>query len=422
MSSMPNSATDLARTVADKLGLPDLRHHLPLIVALAVDAVGSGTKGPLLLLFLTRVIDLDLRSAGLLLSVSALVSLVVPAMIGQLTHRISPRTIVIGAQLVQGVAMLGLLFSRDVPVIAVAATLSAIGGRAFWSSVFALVAAAADDEPEDRRGRWFAASGMIQNSGFALGGLLAGALLLLDGSTPFLVALALNAVTFFGSALLFATERRPAPTTTDEHGSGVRVWTDGRYLLLIAANTLFAFCSVLLMIGLPVYLLDFLDAPRWLLGPLLAMVTILGATCQGLGVRLTRSLRSVTVMAVAGGFWIVWGLLSASLMLAGAGWLIIGGLVLAVLCYAIAELLHAPASMNLAASEAPKEARASYLSVFQYSFAIASIATPAVFGGLAERGAALPWLIAAAAAAAAIVLIFVSVRGRGQDTPASEAS
>jgi MFS family permease len=405
----------------DRLGLPDLRRHPALMIALAVDAIGSGVSGPLILLYLTRVIGIQLQTAGLLLTVAALASLVVPVIVAQLTRRLSVRTIVIAAQLLQGVGVVGLMLARDLGLLAVAAGVLAIGQRAFWSSVFSLVAAAADAE-RDAAGsdRWFAASGMIQNAGFALGGLGAGALLLLPGSTPFVVALAVNAVSFFGSAVLFKLERRPAPAPVAEDRSATkaRVWTDGRYLLLIIANTLFASCSVLLTIGLPVYALDVLQIPGWLLGPLLALNTVLGATCQGLGVRLTSQLRRATVLALAGGLWLIWGLLTASLTLVQSG-VLIAGLVLAVLLYATAELLHAPASMSLASSQAPKSARESYLSWFQYSFAIASIASPSVFTSLTEVGPALPWLTAAAAAALAVLLTVVSVRREANPVGAS---
>lgn len=411
---MPDSA--LLQTTR-RFGLPDVRRHVPLIVALAVDAVGSGISEPLLLLYLTRVIGLPLGPAGVLMTATAVGSLVVPAVVGRLTRRVGARAIVVTAQLIQGAAMLGLLAFREVPLIAVATALAAVGQRAFWSSVFALVATAADQAEhlggEDESGRWFAASGMIQNAGFAIGGLIAGALLVLGGATPFLIALAINAGSFLLSALLFRFDRsaptadQPAPSEPGHRRAPV--WTDRRYLALILANTLYAFCSVLLGVGLPVYAIGVLHAPAWLIGPLLAINTVLGATCQGLGVRATRRLNRRTVLVIAGLIWIVWGLASAGLTLLQASWLI-AGLFGCVLLFAVAELLHAPTSMTLAAAEAPTADRESYLSWFQYSFAIASIATPAAFGALTEQAAPLPWLAAAAAAAAAILLTTTATR------------
>lgn len=411
---MPASTDSPTVRLLDRFGLPDLRRHRALVFALAVDAVGSGISGPLVLLYLTRVIGFRLQTAGLLLTVAAIGSLVVPAIVGQLLRRLSVRTIVIGAQLIQGVGVLGLLLGRDLMVIGIAAGVLAVGQRAFWSSIFSMVAAAGDAEKQSddkAPDRWFAASGMIQNTGFALGGLGAGALLLLPGAVPFVTALIINAVSFFASAALLGLERPSvsAPRTDDEQTSHARVWTDGRYLLLITANTLFAFCSVLLAVGLPVYALEVLQIPAWMLGPLLALNTVLGATCQGLGVRMTARLKRVTVLALAGALWLCWGLLTASLTLMQSG-VLIAVLVLAVVLYATAELLHAPASMSLASTQAPQAGRSAYLSWFQYSFAIASIAAPSVFTSLTEVRPTLPWLGAAAAAALGVLLAVVSVR------------
>jgi MFS family permease len=405
-------ASSFLTRLSDRLGLPDLRQHTALVVALCVDAIGSGVAGPLLLLYLTRVAGLRLGPAGVLLTASAAFSLVVPAIIGRVTHRLGARRIVVGAQLLQALAMVVLLISHQVPVLGFAAMLAAIGQRAFWSSVFVLVADAAESAADDRdHDRWFAASGMIQNAGFAIGGLLAGALLLLPGPTPFVVALSINAVSFLGSGLLFARDRA-RPHADQPHGRQPRSVPDGRYLLLILANTSYAFCSVLLGVGLPLYALDFLHAPAWLIGPLLALVTVLGATGQGVGVRRTERLRRVTVLGIAGALWVVWGLLMAGLTLT-SGAVLIGGLVVATVLYAVAELLHAPASMSLSATQAPAVGRETYLAWFQYSFAIATVLSPSVFGLLSAVRPNLPWLIASAAAALAILLARGAVGGSG---------
>ena len=67
--------------------LPGLRRHLPLAIALGVDSIGTGISGPLLLLFLTRVAGLPLPQAGLTLSATFAVALVVPALVGQVVPR-----------------------------------------------------------------------------------------------------------------------------------------------------------------------------------------------------------------------------------------------------------------------------------------------------------------------------------------------
>ena len=172
---------------------------------------------------------------------------------------------------------------------------------------------------------------------------------------------------------------------------------DPTYLAFIMVNTLFAFCSCLLGIGLPVYVLNGLHAPAWIVGPLLAVNTVLCATAQGIAVRRTQSWTKVVVLIVAGAVWAVWGVMTAAVGLVPDA-LLIPALLVSVLVYSIAELLHAPRSMSVASDAAPAQFRGQYLSWFQYSFAVATLAAPVGFGLAFSARPFLPWLIAAGVA------------------------
>ncbi|WP_020014182.1 MFS transporter [Promicromonospora sukumoe] len=384
--------------------LPELRRHVPLAVALGVDSVGTGISGPLLLLFLTRVADIPLARAGLTLSATFAVALVVPALVGQVVARLGGRNILIAAQVLQAVGLTGLLVARDLPAVAACTLVAAIGQRAFWSSVFAVIADASDSGPAEDKDRWFAFTNMVQNTGYALGALAAGALLLLPGDLPYLLAIGTNAACFAVSALLLLVDRsgrRVQATDADAPVRAHRLPTLP-YLGLIGVAALFAFCSTVLGSGLGIYVVDGLSAPAALVGPLLAINTILSALGQAPAVRLTRRRSRVAVMVTAGIIWSVWGLYTAALGLAPA-WLIVPGLVLSVLVYSVAELLHGPRSIAYAADAAPPGQRSTYLSWFQYSFALANIAAPGVFAATFSVDPALPWVVTSVVALVACV-------------------
>lgn len=400
------------------LGLPSIRGHVPLVVALGVDAVGTGLAGPLVLLYLTTVVGLPVATAGLVVTGSGVISLAVPAVAAAGAGRFTPRTIVIFALILQAIGMAGLLLAvlpagHALPILIGCCLLTAVGGRAFWSSIFALVADAADSAGADGKESWFALSGMTQGVGFAVGALIAGALLIIPGSLPYVIALAANAVTMIAAAVLLARDpghqRRPAEDTHADQQTG-RVHRDGPYLLLIGANTLFAFCSTILGVGLPLYVVQGLDAPAWLIGPLLALNTVIGATCQGLAVRATNRFRRIRVLVVAGVIWAAWGVVTAALGLAPV-WLVVPGLIISVLTYSIAELIHAPVSMGLASDAAPQASRAGYLSWFQYSFALATIAAPGAFAVAFAAAPELPWLITSVIGLVGCAAIIAAGRG-----------
>ncbi|MEU4364613.1 MFS transporter [Promicromonospora sp. NPDC023987] len=383
--------------------LPGLRRHLPLAVALGVDSIGTGISGPLLLLFLTRVADVPLAQAGLTLSATFAVALVVPAVVGQVVTRVGGRNVLLAAQVLQAVGLTGLLVARDLPAIAACTLVAAIGQRAFWSSVFAVIADASDSGPAEDKDRWFALTNMVQNTGFALGALTAGALLLIPGDLPYLLAIGTNAACFTVSALLLLSYRPnrqdpAAPAEPPAVPARVHRIPSWPYLGLIGVGALFAFCSTILGSGLGVYVVDGLAGPAAVVGPLLALNTVLSAFGQAPAVRLTRRYSRIRVMVVAGLIWCVWGLYTAALGLAAPATLIVPGLVLSVLVYSVAELLHGPRSIAYAADAAPPGQRSTYLSWFQYSFAIANIAAPGVFAASFTVDPGLPWVITAVVA------------------------
>ncbi|GAA1562443.1 MFS transporter [Kribbella sancticallisti] len=377
---------------ATSLGLPNIRGRVPLLAGLAIDSFGGGCAGPLVLLFFVRVADIPLGTAGLLLTVATLFSIAAPAVVGQVIDRVGPRNLVIGAQFAQGLAFAGFFFGRSLWLLFLCALVTTTGQRVFWSSIFSLLSDISD--PGDRD-RWFGLGGMMQAGGFGLGALAAGVLLTLEGDTPFLIAMAVNAVTFFLAGVLLL-RLHPAhaarAAAARESGPTPLLRKDKAFLVLIGANTVLALCTMLIGVGLPVYVTEALPAaPEWIVGVLLAAVSVVLATGQTLVVRHTEKRRRTHVMVLAGVLWAVWGVLMAALLHVPAG-LVVPGLILATAVFAGADVLHAATSNALAAAVAPVNGHGKYLSYWQYSFTFASVLVPAFFAQLFEIEHELPWL------------------------------
>ena len=377
---------------ATSLGLPNVRGRVPLLVGLAIDSFGGGCAGPLVLLFFVRVADIPLGTAGLLLTVATLFSIAAPAAVGLVIDRVGPRNLVVGAQFAQGLAFAGFFFGRSVWLLFLCALVTTTGQRVFWSSIFSLLSDVAD--PGDRD-RWFGLGGMMQAAGFGLGALAAGALLTFDGDAPFLVGMAVNAVTFFIAGVLLLRlhpVHAARAAAAKDSGPAPLLRKDKAFLVLIGANTILALCTMLMGVGLPVYVTEALPkAPEWIVGILLAAVSVVLAAGQTLVVRLTEKRRRTHVMVLAGVLWAGWGLLMAGLLHIPAG-LVVPGLILASAVFAIADVLHAATSNALAAAVAPANGHGKYLSYWQYSFTFASVLVPAFFAQLFEVGHEFPWL------------------------------
>ena len=387
---------------ATSLGLPNVRGRVPLLAGLAIDSFGGGCAGPLLLLFFVRVADIPLGTAGLLLTAATLFSIAAPAAVGLVIDRVGPRNLVIGAQFAQGLAFVGFFFGRSMWLLFLCALVTTTGQRVFWSAIFSLLSDISD--PGDRD-RWFGLAGMMQAGGFGLGALAAGALLTFDGDAPFLIAMAVNAVTFMiaGLMLLWIQAGHDARSIVDS-GPAPLLRKDKPFLVLIGANTVLALCTMLIGVGLPVYVTEALPAPKWMVGVLLAAVSVVLATGQTLVVRHTEKRRRTNVIILAGLLWAVWGLLMAGLPHVPAA-LVVPGLVLATAVFASGDVLHAATGNALAAAIAPERGHGKYLSYWQYSFTFASVLAPAFFAQLFEVRHELPWLAISALALVAAATI-----------------
>jgi len=388
---------------ATSLGLPNVRGRLPLLAALAIDSFGGGCAGPLLLLFFVRVVDIPLGTAGVLLTVATLFSIAAPAAVAVVIDKVGSRNLVVGAQFAQGLAFTGFFFGRSLWLVFLCALVTTTGQRVFWSAIFSLLADVADEGDRDR---WFGLGGMMQAGGFGLGALTAGALLAAGGETPFLIAMAVNAVTFYlAGFLLMQLHPSHHRHSVQDTGPAPLLRKDKPYLVLIGANTLLALCTMLLGVGLPVYVAEALPAPKWLVGVLLAAVSVVLATGQTLVVRHTEKRRRTNVIIVAGLTWAVWGVLMASLLHIPTA-LVVPLLIVATAVFAFGDVLHAATANALAAAVAPMVGRGKYLSYWQYSFTFASILAPAFFAQLFELRHEVPWLAIAVLALVAAATFF----------------
>ncbi len=170
---------------------------------------------------------------------------------------------------------------------------------------------------------------------------------------------------------------------------------DRPFLLLVAANVIFALCSTWLAIGVPVYVAVALRAPLWVIGALIALSTVLIAAFQTVVVRLLEPHRRTRTIVLTGLLWCTWcGLLALAVAMPQA--LLFPFLFVVTCVYALAELIHDPTSNALAAEAGPDALRGRYLALFQLSsWSIASILAPGSFTLLFTVHPVLPWLVMA---------------------------
>jgi MFS family permease len=416
-----------------------MRDRTALLAALGADNFGSGLFLPLVLVYVIRDVGLPVGTAGTVIAVGTLAGLCMPPVAGRLVDRIGPRPVVIAAEVIQAAGALIYLAARGagagsgaaVLVVLVAAALLGAGQQLFYSSLFALLADVAGDQPRDRP---FAVASMIRAACFGLGALAAAALLSLAGPVAYPVAVVLDAGSFVVCAALLAglvrtpraraappdaadtdradTDRADTvPSSRSYRSSGSseaegelrsRLLADRPYLALIGITGLIALTSDFFLIGLPVFVLDRLHGPPWLPGTMLALSTAISAAGGTVALRVTRHWSRIAAMRVGAACYAAWCAAGLAALALPPGWRPTE-LLAATLLAAVGGLLFMRANA-LAEAAAPPPVRGRYLAGFQYAYTVAGVVAPALVA-LFSVATWLPWLLVGASAFLAVALL-----------------
>ncbi|WP_329066115.1 MFS transporter [Amycolatopsis sp. NBC_01480] len=363
-----------------------------LLAALVVDSVGNGMFLPLSLLFFTRITDVPLSLIGLLVSLAGVLTLPVPLLAGRLADRVGPLPLVVGAQLAQG---LGFLWYGQVsgPVgIFLASGLIAVGVRFFWSCIFTAVADFADAAESSRsKDSWFGLATMTRTAGLAVGGLITAVAVTSDGYRAVAYGSA-ACLLLAGVAIAFGVRAPRRPPEPGEEVGYRTMLRDRPFLSFAGLNTVFAGTSMMLALGLPVFVADGLGGPSWLAPVVLVGNTVLLTLLTAPVVRRLAPYRRTRVLIGAAALWAAWCFVFAALGSGQLAW-VIPVLLAGTALFTAAELAHAPIAMALATALSPPAARGRYLASFQYSFTVAGLIAPAFFTTLFEVRHWLPWLV-----------------------------
>ncbi|MGZ3624883.1 MAG: MFS transporter [Ktedonobacteraceae bacterium] len=393
-----------------RLGIPHIRGASSFIVAMFIDALGSGLFVPFSLLYFHTVASLPLQVVGIMLTIAAILTLPMSLVTGILIDRIGTRRILVASELLLAAGFFGYLLVRTVPGLFAAALIATSGDRMFWVAQPTMIAEIAGPGEQDR---WYGLVGSVRMAGLSIGGLLAGFIIATGSVIAFQVLAGIDVLSFLVVFVLFLPllrgRNRHSIKRLKNSGYGLII-RDRPFIGLVISNIAFIFCIFMLTTALPVYAVEALRAPAWIVGFVLALNTLLMAGGQTFTVRLLEPHRRTRVLVAAG---LVWS--SACSLLALAlivpRLLLVPYLITVVILYTFAELMHAPTANALAAQAGPSGLRGRYVAVYQFSWGIGIALTPALFTLLFTRGPALPWLVLTGLSLVATLVIY-QIEGR----------
>ena len=386
------------------------------VVALAVDALGTGLLRPFLLLYGIDVLRLPALIAGLAMTAGVAAGLGCTPAMGRWLDRGARSTAVAAAMLVRVIGTALLLAAPadsrgTVWPFAFAALFLGIGNQAFPVAHAALVATVSEGRQRDAA---LAAGRSVRNAGLGLGALLA--TVCLTGGTPALRALAAGTGVSYllSAALAWSVRVRASPRFAHSRDTGpcTHATPAPRMRLLLAANVIFVFCLNVPEVALPLVLVTQLHAsPVWAAGVFVTNTVLVVAFQVPVTAWMSRFSRR-SALAVSGIVLSVSYLGFLGGVELGHGWAAPAVAGVSVLC-TLGEIIYAGSSTALVVATAPEHVLGRVLARFQLSTGFGLAVSPAVITALAAHGPAALW----ASLAAATLLSAAAVTSKGTILP-----
>lgn len=400
--------------------LRSLRPELPTSVWIvvaggAISAIGNGFVLPYGSIYLHVVRGLPIAVVGLVISTSALASLLAGALGGTLVDRVGPRTMMLGGLVLQTLGYCGFGFAVTLPEAAASMVLIGLGLGCFYPAFAALLAAVTN-----RRQRSAAATLQYAstNLGIGVGAVIGGVIVSTSAPGSFTLIYLIDAASFviFGGLVVLLVPPGKHHTEAHERVGYSVVLHDLRFLALIGFNTLVVLSTYAqLDTAVPLYAHLFLGVPTVALGVILAANTAFIVIAQLPIGRAVRHLDRSRTLALSGVAWMVTWLVGelASLTHGLAAILMLG--VFAVL-FGLGECLLSATIGPLVADLAPPAVRGRYMAAFNLSWGLGMLVGPAiggfVVGSFLRPGMWLLWALVA-------LLLVVWAERLGRHLPAS---
>ncbi len=375
-----------------RLGFPVIGANRRFVVAIAVDAVGSGVFLPVSILYFLATTSLSLTRIGLALSVAAAIQLPLGPLVGGLVDRIGPKRVLLAANLLEAVGFVGYIVAGSFRSVLVAAAVVQLGQTAFWGSFSPVVATIA--APGERE-RWFGFLGALRNASFAVGGLVAAVAITVGTTTAYTAVVVVNAASYVVAFVLILFVHSPhKAAASGQPAAGPSGWNqvlhDRGYLALVVTNYTYATSAMALNVAIPVYVTASLGLPGWVAGAVFTINTLMIGLGQGLVVNAMEGFVRADLIALgsllAATSYVV--LLSASWT---AVWLGVVVVLVGAVFYTGGELVAGPVLTALSTDAAPAALRGRYVSLYQMSWTISMTIAPVALTWLIQQGAVALW-------------------------------
>ncbi|WP_428951593.1 MFS transporter [Streptomyces sp. cg35] len=395
MTTSPTEARPVEAAPATRFAgmLPTDPLLLRLSLLTLLNAFGRGLFFPVSVLYFTRIIGLSATSVGIGLTVAGLFGIAAGVPAGRASDRWGRRPVLTVLWIGCGAALAAYtLIGSYASFLA-----TAIGYAALCqASMGVRNALYADVLPAGTRVEGRAHLRMVTNVGMGVGGAFGALALQVDSRAGYTALILVDAVAFVGSALMVLRlpgggARRPVDDSPAE--SRWRAVRDLPYLGVTFLNAVLALQYSLLEVGLPLWIVQHTDAPRWSAALIMILNCALVALLQ---VRATRGVEDLSGAVRAmrrSGLLLA---LSCAVFACTAGlsplWAL-AVLVVGAVVQVLAEVLSAAGGWTVGYGLADARAQGVYQGVFNSGQAAATMAAPALVTATAIDHGTAGWAV-----------------------------
>jgi MFS family permease len=382
-----------------------------LLLVSFIDSIGTGMFLSGSALFFTRDLGLTAGQVGLGLSLAGAAGFLCSVPIGRVSDKVGPLPTLVALQLWRAACFFAYPFVDSFGWFIAVSCLAGVGEWAAGPVVQSLLGSFV---PQTSRVRTMSAMTLIRNVGFTFGAVSATGAIAVGGADVYRALVLADAVSFLFSGALLVGLRAAAAAADAESPAQApepRVRPGARYLALSALNGLLYLHTILLSVGLPLWVATHTRGPAALVGAIVVVNTVLAIALQ---MRMSRGVDGVR-SAASRQFRAGCALAACCLLVAVTGptspAVTVALVVAATAALTVGEIYQSVGAWGVSYGLSPEASRGYYLSVYSLGSTGAMIVGPWLVTSAVLPAGAAGWMVLATFLAISGALVPMVVRG-----------
>lgn len=268
------------RYILLKLGLGELRNDASvraLSLATLLGRIGNGLVSTIEVIYFTLIVGLSPVGVATALGVGGVASLLATVPAGNIVDRFGAKRVMIIAAVLEGLSILSLVFVQTVFWLSVAVAVISIIGTTFHVANTTVISQIGIGED---RIKIRAAERAMANMGIGLGTVFAGFALAINTLWAYQAMIFLNCVFYIWAAAILNRVPNVEATVSKDEKIGIIALKDKRFLAATFLNGIVSLHFLIQGVALPLWIIQYTDAPKWWVSVLFVINTVLVTVLQ----------------------------------------------------------------------------------------------------------------------------------------------